>query len=1030
LRIGVLSIQPVENIMKRPLLPLIPLVLLGLFACQASDSPVQPDLAGDLAPSLAILDGSREGGNPGLLWLPPIVPHATALEGDLDESLLPFLSVEICEWDGAACVGEPLAVLTSETEGAGRLHISDGDHRHYVANWDTHGVDQRAIYRVSVKAGPVELGYADVDLIEHGYQAAEIDQDEFVVVGAGWVLPVAFVVTDALDRVVALGIEGGVASLLGGGVTMEVPEGALSQATAITAQVADTDSRVPPVPAPTLGLVFEFGPDGLVFDQPVTIQISYDPDALQPDIAEERLRIHKLADGIWRPIADGSVDTDENVVRGVIDGFSFYGLFPTSIPAEDIDDADLTVIYTEIDQGALLSRATIGVWMFCDRKFLTSNCDAPSEVTGEFISQWATDRSGQGLTILEPINVLWIDYSAETQEDAESNVSDYLTAAGFETEGPSWNPPLSWDLCGLSPLNVPAHTSGYRARLNGEWIDQWPERQTWVDARVPNPNNHGRVFTTTNVGTSQDPVFYTLAAFSREGEWDCSRDNSHQFVSFTEAQTKVLGGNSPSSSQRIFGWEYDGLDKGASNILGPLTTADHDGVAVLVKTAVEAPATCAQEIPESQCEGLLARYSFDGDYQDKSGNGNNGVPVGAMFLGSDRGVGGQALVLGASGYVQIPDAPGLRLTGDFTLSAWVSSNALQSANNYVIAKGASVFDHEYALYLTNGENDPSFSVNNESSSNTELSTNVPIRYSEWTHLAVVAEDGVAQMYVNGEPWAGAAGIDPFTYSASNAPLYIGFLGPQAYTGSIDEVRIYNRALAPDEVRDLCDVRDICEGSPEGLIADYPFDGTGAAFTSDATGNGYDGVARGGFQRGTPRPGNSGGASLDLNGANAYVDIINFPTLDVQSFSICAWVNQTGDNSSASMSIVGGRTGFTSSILTFITKTQNAQDLSAQVMGSSGLRPRPTIDTGTPLQGTGWRHLCLTADTSEMTLYLDGAVVGTAPQTTSGTLPRTPHIGAYYDSSALTTHFFNGMIDDVLFFDRAITPAEVTQVAFR
>lgn len=182
------------------------LATLVLFACEPSTTIVQlrEPVTDPGTPTTAILDGTREGGNPGFFWDRPINPNPSdEIYEDFDPSLLPFLYVEVCLWDGSACVGDPLHRFTSEGD-----ELREGDprpadivrirgtsrHQRYSVRWNARGdgVENGEIYRIAVKAGPVELGYADVNVVQ---ALGTVDPDEFVGINEGWVLPIEFSVS-------------------------------------------------------------------------------------------------------------------------------------------------------------------------------------------------------------------------------------------------------------------------------------------------------------------------------------------------------------------------------------------------------------------------------------------------------------------------------------------------------------------------------------------------------------------------------------------------------------------------------------------------------------------------------------------------------------------------------------------------------------------------------------------------------------------------------------------------------------------
>ncbi len=108
--------------MKRILGSLLALVLL---ACE-SDLPVQ--IIEQDQPDLAISDATHGGGRAGFYFLPPLAPNPIPT-GVFDPSLLPLLSVEICEWSGGAC-GAPVATFDATGTGSETIRL-DHDAEHY-----------------------------------------------------------------------------------------------------------------------------------------------------------------------------------------------------------------------------------------------------------------------------------------------------------------------------------------------------------------------------------------------------------------------------------------------------------------------------------------------------------------------------------------------------------------------------------------------------------------------------------------------------------------------------------------------------------------------------------------------------------------------------------------------------------------------------------------------------------------------------------------------------------------------------------
>ena len=120
---------------------------------------------------------------------------------------------------------------------------------------------------------------------------------------------------------------GGTLAAPGGTAQLVFPAGAVTTSTPITAQPATppaSDATVVP------GTVFDFGPDGAQFAQPVQLTIAYDPARLPSGTTEGTLAIHKLFPDGWRLIPGGTVDVAANKASAPITTFSVYAVRPVS----------------------------------------------------------------------------------------------------------------------------------------------------------------------------------------------------------------------------------------------------------------------------------------------------------------------------------------------------------------------------------------------------------------------------------------------------------------------------------------------------------------------------------------------------------------------------------------------------------------------------------------------------------------------------------------------------------------------------
>jgi hypothetical protein len=196
--------------------------------------------------------------------------------------------------------------------------------------------------------------------------------------------------------------------------------------------------------------------------------------------------------------------------------------------------------------------------------------------------------------------------------------------------------------------------------------------------------------------------------------------------------------------------------------------------------------------------GLVAAYSFGegtgGSVADSTGNGNTGTITNATWTTSGKF--GNALVFnGTNAKVTIPDASALDLTTAMTLEAWVYPTTTPTNWSTILHKEIDRY------YIAAGSNTGAPAVGGTfTSGNTNLYGAAPMTANVWTHVAATYDGTTLILYLNGNPVSSKAVAGSLTVSGS--PVSIG--GTAAYgeffTGRIDEVRIYNRALTQAQVQ--------------------------------------------------------------------------------------------------------------------------------------------------------------------------------------------------------------------------------------
>ena len=206
--------------------------------------------------------------------------------------------------------------------------------------------------------------------------------------------------------------------------------------------------------------------------------------------------------------------------------------------------------------------------------------------------------------------------------------------------------------------------------------------------------------------------------------------------------------------------------------------------------------------------GLIALYPFNGNANDESGHSLNGVVHGATLVADRLGRANSAYSFdGISNYIFIGDPVpiALQIQQALSFSLWVLLPAklatyacvLGCQHDSTIAGTALFFLPSSSALLWNMPDGSNWV-------NTQSTTEVPL--NQWTHIVVTRQaNGAGKVYFNGTLQASA---DQYSWSGTISYSSAAFtIGNQLdvgrfFSGIVDDVRIYNRLLAPDEVAAL------------------------------------------------------------------------------------------------------------------------------------------------------------------------------------------------------------------------------------
>ncbi|WP_424101523.1 hemopexin repeat-containing protein [Moorena producens] len=208
-------------------------------------------------------------------------------------------------------------------------------------------------------------------------------------------------------------------------------------------------------------------------------------------------------------------------------------------------------------------------------------------------------------------------------------------------------------------------------------------------------------------------------------------------------------------------------------------------------------------------EGLVGHYPFNGNAKDVSGNGHDGTVHGATLTSGRFGNGNSAYQFdGINDYIELPYAPDLKLTNhSFTVSAWVKVNDNSLGSDLPILGTDEPNEQNKGLHLNIRDRKPYMGFfNNDTPGSTPIKSGNYYSCVTWRYDKNKKEQTI---FLNGIYDARSVGRKPFH---GTGKLNIGSWASKRYfNGKIDEVRIYDRALSDEEIKQLA-------GNPAGRKA--------------------------------------------------------------------------------------------------------------------------------------------------------------------------------------------------------------------
>jgi len=472
-------------------------------------------------------------------------------------------------------------------------------------------------------------------------------------------------------------------------------------------------------------------------------------------------------------------------------------------------------------------------------------------------------------------------------------------------------------------------------------------------------------------------------------------------------------------------------------------------IALVVCLFSNAQAQVPSYVPSN---GLVGWWPFNGNANDESGNGNNGTVNGSTLTLDRFGQVNKAYYFNGINYkITIPNSISLQLNNGATFSLWFNVDTI----NFDGASGdfdARLIDKStpggvdgYLIdfnHRTTSPNPAYYNLCSQGSTRlrsiiggSTILTTCFNPYSSWSHLLITFDNGTIKSYLNGFLLDSSLTSNTNIQQNINSLVFGYATSGNSNTwlnGKLDDIGIWNRALTQQEITNLynssayvpCASPAFPANLASGLVGYWPFCGD----ANDESGNGNNGTVNGATLT-SDRFGNPNSA-YDFDGSASYIEVLHSTSQNLtNAVSFSLWINPTDYNlnSQASRVPLGKKINATTSGLGFETLDGVGSCCGPQFYlnnntGAGGLDYEDPVS----LVAGSWTHLVGTYDGSILKLYKNSILIGS----NTGSISLSSTVQSLFfgrEGSSSPNRYFKGLIDDIGFWNRALSASEIHQL---
>ncbi len=413
-------------------------------------------------------------------------------------------------------------------------------------------------------------------------------------------------------------------------------------------------------------------------------------------------------------------------------------------------------------------------------RFILFFVDADNQVTNEVNESNNVAASAITITTSNPCPTITVSVNTNSTTQGGATGSASANASG-----------------GQSPYGYVWSNGGAGQSISG--LATGTYSVTATDANGCKGVGSGTVSSTTS-GSCTAMISVRTGNWNDPGTWSCNRvPVSTDVVQVVTGHTVTIPASVTANAQRVQDYGRIIFGTGAKLML-----------------AITSPPSSTTTTPPTVdiTTGLLAFYSFDGNVNDVSGNNRNGTAIGGLTYTTNRtGTANKAAIF--DGVDDGVDTPYTQSNlSEFTVSVWVktdlgiaaATNPSAIIQNRNTATGRSItldYDRSDGAWSMGLDADFTRLVRRVVYTNPNAWRHI---VGVWTGVGSAFNSNQFKLYINGvlqTTTAINAGSGSIPFSASGT-MKIGYHQPwnTYFRGSLDDLRIYNRALTDAQVQAL------------------------------------------------------------------------------------------------------------------------------------------------------------------------------------------------------------------------------------